>query len=229
MYDIQLAKPGGGSVTVKSGDTFLLPCNYTVTSFTDATGAPGQLNGVPFNSSVPRYAASTKTWTIGSQTWSDVINIPECDHDAFTNSLTVAYCRSYTTSEKKYYYYNWVYVNANQNTLCPSPWHVPTKDDFMVLDKAFNGGTGANRTVALSWITEHYINEWGASLSTGRAGGSDSATNAVPFATYTGFYWSQGNVADPASSTHLLIVTDGRCYPACYSPPEAGMPVRCVK
>jgi uncharacterized protein (TIGR02145 family) len=41
MYDIQLAKPGGGSVTVKSGDTFLLPCDYTLTSFTDATGAPG--------------------------------------------------------------------------------------------------------------------------------------------------------------------------------------------
>jgi uncharacterized protein (TIGR02145 family) len=45
MYDIQLAKPGGGSVTVKSGDTFLLPCDYTVTSFSDATGAPGSITG----------------------------------------------------------------------------------------------------------------------------------------------------------------------------------------
>jgi uncharacterized protein (TIGR02145 family) len=41
MYDIQLVKPGGGTATVKSGDTFLLPCNYTLMSFTDATRAPG--------------------------------------------------------------------------------------------------------------------------------------------------------------------------------------------
>jgi uncharacterized protein (TIGR02145 family) len=41
MYDIVLAHSGVGSVTIKSGDMFLLPCNYTVTSFSDATGAPG--------------------------------------------------------------------------------------------------------------------------------------------------------------------------------------------
>jgi uncharacterized protein (TIGR02145 family) len=44
MYEISLAKPGGGSVTVMSGDTLLLPCNYTVTSFSDATGAPGVID-----------------------------------------------------------------------------------------------------------------------------------------------------------------------------------------
>jgi uncharacterized protein (TIGR02145 family) len=41
MYEISLAKSGGGSVTVKSGDTLLLPCGYSLASFTDATGAPG--------------------------------------------------------------------------------------------------------------------------------------------------------------------------------------------
>jgi uncharacterized protein (TIGR02145 family) len=45
MYEILLTKPGGGSTTVKSGGTFLLPCDYTVTSFTDATGAPGTITG----------------------------------------------------------------------------------------------------------------------------------------------------------------------------------------
>jgi uncharacterized protein (TIGR02145 family) len=43
MYEIQFAKPGGGSVTVMSGDTLLLPCDYTLTSFTDATGALGRM------------------------------------------------------------------------------------------------------------------------------------------------------------------------------------------
>jgi uncharacterized protein (TIGR02145 family) len=46
MYELLLAKPGSPDQTakVKSGDTFLLPCDYTLTSFTDATGAPGIMN-----------------------------------------------------------------------------------------------------------------------------------------------------------------------------------------
>jgi uncharacterized protein (TIGR02145 family) len=47
MYEILLAKSGGENATVKSGNTFLLPCDYTLTSFTDATGAPGIMNCVP--------------------------------------------------------------------------------------------------------------------------------------------------------------------------------------
>jgi hypothetical protein len=40
MYEISLTNSGGETTTVESGDTFLLPCDYTLTSFTDATGAP---------------------------------------------------------------------------------------------------------------------------------------------------------------------------------------------
>jgi uncharacterized protein (TIGR02145 family) len=45
MYEISFTNSGGKSVTVKSGDTLLLPCDYTLTSFTDVTGAPGILVG----------------------------------------------------------------------------------------------------------------------------------------------------------------------------------------
>jgi hypothetical protein len=44
MYEISLTKPDGGTATVKSDNPFLLPCDYTLTSFTDATGAPGRLS-----------------------------------------------------------------------------------------------------------------------------------------------------------------------------------------
>jgi uncharacterized protein (TIGR02145 family) len=44
-YEITLSPEGGGAdETVKSGSTFLLPCSYTVSSFTDKTGAPGIIN-----------------------------------------------------------------------------------------------------------------------------------------------------------------------------------------
>jgi hypothetical protein len=44
-YEVTLTPEGGGAdETVKSGGTFLLPCSYTVSSFTDRTGAPGIIN-----------------------------------------------------------------------------------------------------------------------------------------------------------------------------------------
>jgi hypothetical protein len=182
MYEISLTYSGGGSATVKSGDMFLLPCNYTPTSFTDATGAPGRLNGIPFNSSIPQYAASTKTWTVGSQIWSDVINIPECDHDAFTNSNTDPYCRSYTTNGKKYYYYNWPYVNANNKTLCPSPWRVPSGDDYIALDGAF-GGSGTSRIASAAYVQDNLVDAWGSPKAAGqvRAHGLVCADECTPY------------------------------------------------
>jgi uncharacterized protein (TIGR02145 family) len=45
MYEITLTPSGGGAdEIVEAGSTFLLPCSYTVSSFTDATGAPGIIN-----------------------------------------------------------------------------------------------------------------------------------------------------------------------------------------
>jgi hypothetical protein len=42
MYEITLVHEDGVTFeTIESGSTFLLPCSYTVSSFTDATGAPG--------------------------------------------------------------------------------------------------------------------------------------------------------------------------------------------
>jgi hypothetical protein len=41
-YEITLVHEDGNTFeTIESGGTFLLPCSYTVSSFTDATGAPG--------------------------------------------------------------------------------------------------------------------------------------------------------------------------------------------
>jgi hypothetical protein len=43
MYEITLTD-GSATMTVEAGSTFLLPCSYTVSSFTDRTGAPGIIN-----------------------------------------------------------------------------------------------------------------------------------------------------------------------------------------
>jgi hypothetical protein len=44
MYEVMLTHTDGSTVTVESGSAFLLSCDYTATSFTDKTGAPGIFN-----------------------------------------------------------------------------------------------------------------------------------------------------------------------------------------
>jgi hypothetical protein len=88
----------------------------------------------------PSYAASAQTWTFGSSplVWSDAIQIPECNKSDFTSSISSPRCRSYSTGENTWYYYNWTYVNTNKNTLCPSPWRVPTAAEFATLLNSMN-------------------------------------------------------------------------------------------
>jgi uncharacterized protein (TIGR02145 family) len=225
MYDIQLTYSGGGSATVKSGGAFLLPCNYTPTSFTDATGAPGRLIGTPFNDngSVPRYAASAKTWPVGNQIWSDVINVPACATATFTNSTTDPYCRSYTVDGKIWYYYNWPYVNANKDRLCPSPWRVPSQQDFVTLDKAFVGGTGENRSsINQTWIKDNYITAWGSTYGVGFASG-----NAVGSTALNTYYWTSTPSGNSAYS--IFFGTNGYLSPQHVWNGSVGFLVRCVK
>jgi uncharacterized protein (TIGR02145 family) len=81
----------------------------------------------------PRYAASTQTWEIDTQTWSDVIQMPGCNKEDFTNYDDEPDCRSITEDGKTWYYYNWPYVKQNAATLCPSPWRVPSRSDLLTL------------------------------------------------------------------------------------------------
>jgi hypothetical protein len=81
----------------------------------------------------PPYAATTQTWTLGGLTWSDAIQMPDCNTEDFEESDTEPQGRSYRSGGNTYYYYNWAYVNANKKTMCPSPWRVPTEADFTKL------------------------------------------------------------------------------------------------
>jgi hypothetical protein len=98
----------------------------------------------PLPPSTPPHAASTQTWVFGTQTWSDAIHIPDCNKSSFTDSYTDPHCRSYISGENTWYYYNWSYVNQNAATLCPSPWRVPTMDDFSTLESNTDYSTLTN-------------------------------------------------------------------------------------
>jgi hypothetical protein len=52
MYEVTLTHTDKSIVTVESGSIFLLSCDYTATSFTDRTGAPGIFNCALFTPTV---------------------------------------------------------------------------------------------------------------------------------------------------------------------------------
>jgi hypothetical protein len=90
--------------------------------------------------------ASTQTWTFGDQIWSDVIQVPACDKSDFMESVTSPDCRSYTSGSTTWYYYNWPYVIANQDKMCPAPWRVPSSVDFQHL-----AGNPSSQTLPTAW------------------------------------------------------------------------------
>jgi hypothetical protein len=92
----------------------------------------------------PPHAASTKTWTFGLLTWSDVIQMPECDKTGFIDYSSRPDCRSYTAGKSTWYYYNWSYVNTNKSMMCPAPWRIPLGTDLRYLEENANEPTLSN-------------------------------------------------------------------------------------
>ena len=179
------------------------------------------------------YFASTQTWTVGGPTWSDAVQIPECDKadfDGGTPETPQADCRSYTREGKTYYYYSWVYVDQKLDLLCPSPWRVPTKDDFINLDIAL-GGDGEYRYVEATYVPTKYILTWG-----GTYHDYVEPDGSIPHSPTRneGAYWSRSPTpaSDGAYGLSYTMLTESRVYfvePAIEGRPECGAAVRCVK
>jgi uncharacterized protein (TIGR02145 family) len=169
----------------------------------------------------PPHAASTQTWAIGHQIWSDAIHIPECNKEDFPHSVTDPSCRSYSASGTVYYYYNWIYVDQYANALCPSPWRVPVSDDFAELDIAL-GGDGSNRIDEdPEWVNANYINRWGGAYS-GYALAEDIGQVGEG-----GGYWS--SELNGSYVYFLFFTSDGGIAPKNYTGKYFGTQVRCVK
>ena len=86
----------------------------------------------------PSYAASKTVWQFGNRTWSDAIQMPECDKKKFTMTFDSPECRSHVAGTTQWFYYNWQFMNVYRKNLCPHPWRLPTRDDVDALIDATN-------------------------------------------------------------------------------------------
>jgi hypothetical protein len=194
---------GNGTVTVNIVENPIAASRAA--TVTVAAGTLTQQVAVTQAGVTPSYAASTQTWTFGAQTWSDAIRIPECDKESFTSDYNNPQCRSYTEGANTWYYYNWPYVNANKGTLCPSPWRVPSREDFDALV--------SNTTYsALS-------SAWG------YGGYTISSLNNV---SVTAYHWSSTESSSNITYAHFLRYGSDNLYVTTLYK-DAGMQVRCVR
>jgi uncharacterized protein (TIGR02145 family) len=161
---------------------------------------------------IPPLAASTQTWTFGDQIWSDAIQCPECDKETLEDSYTEPQCRSYADLEsgKTFYYYNWPHVNQNATNMCPSPWRVPTKDDFEALVAQLGGNTEA--------AAGKLRHAWGY--------GGYAYSSSVDLVSSDAYIWTttKGGVYDAYSLGYYWV-----CPGVNYNTRRYGFQVRCVK
>ncbi|MDR2126212.1 MAG: hypothetical protein LBP63_05225 [Prevotellaceae bacterium] len=164
-----------------------------------------------YTQTTPPYAASTKTWTFGNQKWSDAIQIPACNKDIFEESNTDPQCRSKISLGKTYYYYNWAYVKEFAGVMCPSPWRVPTVDDFKLLIKVYT-------------TAKELIKNWGYGEAL------IPVERGLPY----GGYWSVTSTPDTSKTPDVIksaywLYYDSRSTPRVANEVKSvGLQVRCV-
>jgi uncharacterized protein (TIGR02145 family) len=178
-----------------------------------------------------------KTWTVGTQTWSDAVMAERCvgkdDYSGVYNSTDhVIDCRQ---NGDYGHLFSWMAVSTYAAQLCPEPWRTPVAQDFIDLDKAL-GGDGTNKQADMH--INNYVDPemWG-----GEHGGYcwvDPADNELIVqsqGTY-GLYWS-GESANRNNACALLFGIDPEAYPPDYgvsspagtSHKNNGAQLRCIK
>jgi hypothetical protein len=99
---------------------------------------------------------------------------------------------------------------------------VPTKDDFIVLDKALGGDGDARIDVPLSWISSTYINAWGGDFY-----GYLLSSILLPLPE-DDVYWS--STSESAERAYALFYTMyGSVIPSEEVYKSYGLQVRCVR
>ncbi len=215
--------------------TFYYYCEITDSSGTvisNVSGAHtvGGCAAGTFNLGTVSFASATTRTIIGkgiTQVWSDAVTATGCQKTAFNGGTSGAYkldCRSNPSYPGDLF--SWCLVMKYVSTLCPAPWRVPTRQDFIDLDKAF-GGTGENRNASsyVSFINTNYIGKWGAAY------GGFAYAGALHNQGFNSRYWPQTeHTVD--NGYYLYLTPSGDIYPQnnghiYYK--ASGFALRCVR
>jgi uncharacterized protein (TIGR02145 family) len=164
---------------------------------------------------------SDKTWTVGSQTWSDAVQAANCDKTTFNGGSADNFradCRSNPTFGV---FFSWCAVTRFAAQLCPAPWRVPTLQDFVNLDKALGGMESNNQNDTT--IRDRYLNDWG-----GVYGGVCVSSINVWSRGHWALYWSQSEY-NTDYGHYLYFDNQDNVFPLGRGIKSLGLLLRCVR
>jgi len=195
---------------------FLLSIQFSFAQRGCNTRTPGWGNNLGTVSFV-----NDSIWKVGTQEWSAPVTATGCQKNTFDGGRERspnADCRSNPGFGDLF---SWCAVVRFANQLCPENWRVPTKDDFIALDRAL-GGNGEEQQSEQQIMK--YINVWGGAFGGTTESGILNGIGDV------GAYWSLTN-NDINTNVFLLFFSSSTnlIFPQGEEHRTVGVMLRCVR
>ena len=165
-----------------------------------------------------------------TQVWSSAVSALNCNKTTFNGGDWIdwddprndfnADCRSNPGFPGDLF--SWCAVVRFADQLCPYPWRVPTRQDFIDLDLNL-GGTGENRWSTAQFVQDNYIIRWHGFFC-----GWSYWTGTLYYQNRAGRYWSQSeDGADHAFDLRFYML--GLVHPQHSDTKINGLSLRCVR
>ena len=239
---------GGVFTALSSGTSTLTASAEGVESVTCVLSVESSCRGANNLSSGVGTASfkTATTWKVGEQEWSDIVLASACTAKTTflggnekENKYNVD-CRSNPGYGDLF---SWCAVIKYQDVLCPDGWRVPTKNEFIALDKEFGfPGTFAETTRAK--IDETYLNPtvWGGTLPgycsdeeismmgqtipSGKLFGQNVSASYWAVDEYSGGNGTCNYISTAEDDYGTKPVVQADCYMSNY---DQGQSLRCIK
>jgi uncharacterized protein (TIGR02145 family) len=207
---------------------------YTIAT-TNNNGCTNQsLKGVitvAENAESPPYAKTSTLTRIAKagagadQTWSDVINMPDCDKPTYAPGNNTSDCRN---NDSYGYLYSYAYATTlgYASTVCPTPWRVPTTTDFCNLYMNLAAAStcpSAGDYSSNTTVRDNLIATWG-----GAYAGTCSYSGVLEGQNTTAVYRADDAYAIDGAYV-FQFSSNGRVYAKAYALKTVGAQLRCVK
>jgi len=171
------------------------------------------------------------------QVWSDHVMANACNKTTFNggpaNPFNADCRRSHAIDRSHPGYgdlFSWCAVMRFSEQLCPYPWRVPTRQDFINLDIALGGG-GTNMSNAT--LRDRYLNVWGGVFGGRSNVDGQLVSQAIPpNIGGTAFYWASTQATPTSTSAHSLSFSSGggtNVSPQTARNKFEGLALRCVR
>jgi hypothetical protein len=152
------------------------------------------------------FTPPTDSWTCNTQTWSQALRTPVAGCES-TSTLSTDNPppAQYKDNGSAYgYYYNWTCVIVYKDTLCPSPWSVPSRTDFDTLMSC-----SSNSELVSAWGLPGY-----------------AAGDIMAYVGIASFLWTTTELPPGSANSFVHQVSE---WHVGGSGKQHGFPVRCVR